>query len=135
MTNTIDAAVDYSFKGESYRLSTTIDLDEAMQSDGQLPNIYLLLARESGLDTYSYQYDAMESHPIIFSNATGLAAECLVDGQFDAEKFQTLANQNKVARVIEEIARQHLNIDDLSQSADIKHALLAAYDAGKDHFN
>ena len=133
MKNTIDATVDYSFKGETYHLISTIDLDAATQSDGQLPNLHLLLAREHGLDTYSYQYDAMESHPIIFSNATGLAMECLVDGQFDLEKFQALASENKVTRIIEDIALKHLNIDDFSLNADLKNALLAAYEAGKQH--
>ena len=65
----IDATVNFSFKGETYNLTTTIDLDNVMQGDGHVPNIHLLLARQNDIDTYSYLYEAMESHPVRYSNA------------------------------------------------------------------
>ena len=129
----IDATVNFSFKGETYNLTTTIDLDNVMQGDGHVPNIHLLLARQNDIDTYSYLYAAMESHPVRYSNANGIAIECLIDDRFDQVKFYHLWHENKVLKILQGIASEHLNMDDLEQQADIKTALMAAYEAGKQH--
>jgi hypothetical protein len=131
MPNTIDATVEFSFKGETYQLTSTLDLDAILPADGASPDVHFILAREHDIDTYSYLYDAMESHPVQYSNATGLATQCLAQARFDFNKYLALASEHKVAHEIQEIAHKHLHIDDLEQHSDIKNALVAAYHAGK----
>lgn len=133
MKNTIDVHLEFSFKGEHYTLSTTLDLDALPLDEDTLPNFHRLLARANGIDTYSYLYEVMESCDIVFRNATGLAAECLHDGVFDVEAFRRRRREAEpeAAGVVEAIARQHLNIDDLNHQPALRQALLAAYNAGK----
>jgi len=131
MKNSIDAGIQFSFKGVAYNLSTMIDLDLVMQSKGQVPDIHWLLATQHNIDTYSYQYDAMESHPVRCSNASGIALKCLTDNQFDELMFYRLWHENNVMHTLQKIANEHLHIDNLAQQSDIKMALMAAYEAGR----
>ena len=52
--NTLRARLDFSFKGESYEFDTAIDLDRCSAEPGEAPNFHLLLAKEGGIDPYSY---------------------------------------------------------------------------------
>lgn len=133
MNNQIDLHIEFSFKGEDYVLTTTLDLDALELAGDALPDFHQLLAQANGIDTYSYLYEVMESHDIVFRNATGIAAECLHDGVFDGEAFRHRrhAAGPGAARAVAAIARQHLNIDDLNEQPALRQALLAAYNAGK----
>lgn len=130
MTNRIDALVEFSFKGETYTPSATIDLDAAMDADGRLPDLHRAIALANGIDTYSYLYEVMESHDIAFANAVGTAAEFLVDGHFDSAAFEQRWQTEQKLAVLRPIAKRHLAIDTLEQHSDVMAALLDAYDAG-----
>jgi hypothetical protein len=131
MKNSIDATVTFSFKGETYTPSTTIDLDALMEQSGGLSHLHSLLAKEDGIDTYSYLYEVMEQSPIRFVNAQGSVAGFVEDEVLDIEGFQKQWQQNRVIGMLQSIASRELNIDDLEKHPDLKNALLEAYDCGK----
>ena len=133
--NTLRARLDFSFKGETYEFDTAIDLDRCSAEPGEAPNFHLLLAKESGIDPYSYLYEVLESHDIAFSDPTGVAVMCCRDGIFDWSQFERLRQEEADMEVVRAIAERTLGVDDLYARADLKAAmlaaLLAAYRAGK----
>ncbi|MDH5183662.1 MAG: hypothetical protein OEX12_07195 [Gammaproteobacteria bacterium] len=131
MSNRIDASIEFSYKGESYSPTATIDLDVMMIKSGQLPNLHRTLALQHKIDTYSYLYEVMESHEIQYSNATGLAQQCLQDGRFDLPAFEQLWQENREVTALEDIARDQLGIEDLDAEPKFKQALIEAYRLGK----
>lgn len=131
MKNTIDARIEFSFKGETYAPSATIFLDELLEQHERLPPLHAFLAEKHGIDTYSYLYEVMQEEEIIFSNAQGLAAGFLNDGAFDAEAFAMHWQESRILGQLQEISRRELEIDDLEQHPALKKALFQAYHAGK----
>lgn len=131
MKNSIDAHVEFSFRGEIYTPSATIALDELMAQHGSVPLLHAFLAEQNGIDTYSYLYEAMQEEPILFSNAQGLAADFLIDGHFDASAFAARWQENRVLGLLQAIARRELGIDHLEQHPELRQALLQAYSLGK----
>ncbi len=129
--NSIRARMGFSFKGESHQLDTRIDLDRCLAAGEEMPNFHLLLAKASGIDTYSYLYEVLESHDIEFSAATGVAAERCDAGEFDWPGFVLAAREEAEMNVLRRIAQQILGETDLDGRADLKAALLAAYRAGR----
>jgi hypothetical protein len=130
-SNTIRARMNFSFKGVSYELDTIIDLDRCLRESDEEPNFQLHLAKASGLDTYSYLYEVLESHDVEFSEATGSATQCCQDGGFDWTGFVRVAHEDTDLSVIRAIAERTLGVFDLDANAALKAALLAAYQAGK----
>ncbi len=133
--NQIDVVIRFSYQGETYSPRARLDLDRLMRDHGGLPNPYLTLAQASGIDTYSYLYEVMESYPLEFSNATGIAGQCLSEGHFDAAAFEQLWHEQQQQRALAEIARKHLGIDDLEQQPGLGQALWAAYRLGQGKTN
>ena len=131
MKNSIDAAVTFSFKGETYTPSTTIDLDALMKQHDCLPQFHHLLAMENGIDTYSYLYEVMEQSPIRFDNAQGPVTEFLDNEALDIEAFQEYWRQGRVVDLLQSIALRQMCVDDIEVEPDLKAALLEAYYCGK----
>jgi len=131
LKNSIDVRVEFSFKGVDYDPAATIDLDLMMEKGGKLVDLYSYLARQHNIDTYSYLYDAMESHDISFDKPTGLASRCFSDGAFDQQAFEQLWFEEKETQALIDIAKHHLQIDEIDQHPEVMQALLAAYQAGK----
>lgn len=131
MENSVDAHIYFSFKGESYDLKTAIDLDDLIEKTDTLPNIHRILAKQNNIDTYSYLYEVMESHEVTYDNAIGIAVTCINGNLFDMEKFRQLWQEQKEINIVQTIAKQYLNIEDLNQQSDIKSALLEAFRQGK----
>ena len=131
MKNSIDAHVEFSFKGESYAPFATIDLDELLEHHGSIPPLHAILAEKHGIDTYSYLYEVMEQAEIVFDNAQELAAEFLINGVFDAEAFAARWQENRILVRLQAIAASELGIDHLEQHQALKNALFQAYYAGK----
>lgn len=127
MKNSIDAHVEFSFKGETYTPFATIDLDSLLEQGRSLPSIHALLAERNGIDTYSYQYEVMQEEEICFANAQGLAADFLTDGSFDSEAFVACWQENRIIGRLQAIATRELGIDRLEQHPQIREALLQAY--------
>jgi len=132
MKSSIDARVTFSFKGEVYSPSSTLDLDACLERYGTLPSIHTLLANANGIDTYSYLYEVMEQAEIHFDNARGIAAECLKNGFFDVERFELKWRESRVLAPLQAIAEREMGVADLEQRAELKRALLQAYALGKE---
>lgn len=130
MKNTITVSVQFDFKGESYKPTATIDLDQLMAQYGELPDFHQWLGTVSGIDPYSYQFEVLESCELEFSEPGGIAAAFLQDGRFDARGFQRQWHEQRQLRHLQEIARRHLKVEDLEQQPQLKAALLEAYQLG-----
>lgn len=130
MKNSIDARVTFSFKGEEYSPSATIDLDDCLQQLGSLPPLHSVLAKANGIDTYSYLYEVMEMSEIYFENPQGIAVGCVTDGRFDQKAFELKWRESLVLTSLQSIAERELGVQDLEQQPDLKRALLQAYTLG-----
>jgi len=129
--NRIDAEINYSYQGKTRQLRVTIDLDRLMQNQGEIPDLHQYLARHHQIDSYSYEYEVLESHPIEFSNAIGMAQHCLHDVDFDLADFQLRWRQEQELELLAQVAYSHLGIDNLEQNLELKAALLEAFQLGK----
>ena len=132
MSNHITANVEFYYKGEKITASIEIDVDHYLQTAGQLPNLYPLLAQAINLDFYSYEYEMMQAETIFFSNAKGLVAEHVNDGLLNLETLELAWSENSVIEKLQTIARQKFSIDDLQQHPELENALLEAYQLGKE---
>ena len=131
MKSSIDATVSFSFKGETYTPSTTIDLDALMKQSGSVSSLHHILAMTNNIDTYSYLYEVMEQSPIRFVNAQGAVADFVDNELLDIEAFQEYWRQSRIIGMLQSIASRALNIDDLENHPELKNALLEAYDCGR----
>jgi hypothetical protein len=132
--NTVRARLSFSFKGEAYDLDSVIDLGGCHGEPGEAPNFHQLLARAAGIDPYSYLYDALESHEIEFSEATGVAARSCRDGHFDWAQFEQDRSEEQDWQTVRVIAERILSARDLDAEPELKTALLAVYRAGRAHY-
>lgn len=132
MKNCIEAHVDFSFKGEDYSLSSTIDLDKLLEHHDSVPSLHALLAKEHGIDTYSYLYEVMQEADIEFRDAQGIARDFLTNGEFDLAAMEADWNNLRILRLLEPIASLTLGIDNLNQHEALKNALIIAYNLGRE---
>jgi len=130
MNNHITASVEFYFKGEKFFASINLDIDALMQTTGELPALYPLLSRSIKLDPYSYEYEMLQAETILFSEAKGLIAQYVHEGQLDFEAFKTAWAETQTLEKLQQIAQQHLSVDDIMQQPDLKNALLQAYQLG-----
>lgn len=130
-TNSIDASVEFSFKGEDYAYKTTIDLDQLLRIHDALPSLHAILAREHGVDSYSYLFEVMLEEEVKFSRPQGLAADYLVNGEFDQAALAANWQAAKTGILLAPIASRELGIADLDLNPALKRALVAAYNLGK----
>lgn len=131
MKNTIDAHIEFSFKGETYSLTSTIDLDRLLAQHDAFPDLHAMLAQAHGIDTYSYLYEVMQEEEISFDNAQGIAADFVVDGVFDQAAFAADWQAHQVLALLQPIATRELGIADLDQHPATKNALVQAFNLGR----
>lgn len=131
MKNSIDAHIEFSFKGESYSLTSTIDLNHLLEHHDSFPSLHTILAHEHGIDTYSYLYEVMQETEIEFKNAQGIAANFLSDDDFDQAAFAANWQDLRALTLLQPIALRELGIADLNQHQGLKNALVQAYNLGK----
>ena len=131
MNDSIDAIVEFSFKGEDYHYNTCLDLGLLLQRHDAMPSIHDILAKQHNIDTYSYLYEIMQGAEIEFSNPQGLATDYLTDGEFNLPAFEKNWQNAKTCVLLRSIASRELGIDDLTQHHSIQRALVEAYNLGK----
>lgn len=131
MENSITISAQFDFRGKTFRPAITLELDWLMERGAELPDYHQRLAAENGIDPYSYEYEVLESSELVFENATGLAAEYVMDGHFDFEGFRQRWLEQSELGALERIARKHLGVEQLDQQPALKGALLEAYRLGK----
>ncbi|QYZ67978.1 MAG: hypothetical protein OI74_12005 [Gammaproteobacteria bacterium (ex Lamellibrachia satsuma)] len=131
MDNRISARITFSFKGETHTPSASVDLDELIKRGDSHDTLHPLLARTNGIDSYSYLYEVMESHPIEFSNPTGFAADYLSGTEFDFVGFEKRWHEEKYLSILDAIIQHHFKGEDCAQHPSLKAALREAFHAGK----
>ena len=132
MNNRIEAHIEFSFKGETLSLSSTIDLDQLLARYDTLPSLHALLAKEHGIDTYSYLYEVMQETEIEFKNPQGNARQLLIDGNLDHEALASNWQNLRILTLLQPIATRELGIANLDQHQTLKNALIQAYNLGKE---
>ena len=132
MNNNIIATIPFDFKGEHYTPSAKIDLDDFVENDKELSNIFSSIAAQNQIGLYSYEYEVLLSSEIIFSQPEGSAKQFYTDAKFDLDRFRDEYHENKMLHAIEEIAREYLQVDELEQNPALKRALLKAYRYGRE---
>jgi hypothetical protein len=128
--NTIRVSAPFSFKGETFKPTTILDLGQLIKKDGLIPDLHHMLAAHNDVDTYSYAFEVMQQSELYFDNATGLAGEYLQDGCFDFQAYITKSEEIELHSQLQQIAKDTLNIDDLTEEPEIKDALIHAYQLG-----
>jgi len=131
MKNIITASVHFSFKGENHSPSITIELDKYLVAGGNFPDLYPLIAKENNHDLYSYEYEMMQAEEIKFSDAQGLVADFITDGVLNLQAFQAAYSENLILNQLHDVAKEHMQIEDLEQQPELAQALLSAYHLGK----
>ena len=130
MKNTIDAQVKFSFRGENYSPAITLDLDSITDKPETFEVLHRVIATKNQIDTYSYLYEVMESSPIIFSNAQGLAVNYLQDDNFDFSRYLKDRQDDQLSKQMTHIAEEIMGISKLENEPNLKAALIAAYKLG-----
>ncbi|RTZ62709.1 MAG: hypothetical protein DSZ29_07925 [Aquificaceae bacterium] len=132
MKNTIKLTIPFSFKGVDYKPSSVIDLDTFLLGDQNLDALFQIVATENKISNYSYEYEVLEASPKIFSDPTGMACDFLSGDSFDFEGFKHYKNKAQALTILQDIAKNTLEIDDLEAHQNLKQALWEAYKAGRD---
>jgi len=130
MKNSIDARVEFSFKGEDYTHASRIDLEELLRQYDAMPSLHAILAKLHGIDTYSYLYEVMQATEIEFANPQGCAADYLIGGEFDLALLAANWQTAKTGMLLQPVAARELGITDLNLHPALKRALVAAYHLG-----
>ena len=130
--NTIKATIPFSFKGKEYSPSTIIDLDVYTRTNHDFSFLFHLVASENKIDRFSYEYEVLESSPILLSQPTGLAIQFLSENSFDFAGFINARKTMLVQETLQNIASEILQIDNLEENELINNALFKAYQAGKE---
>jgi hypothetical protein len=131
MKNSLDAHVEFSFKGEDYSLTSHVNLDLLMEAESSLPSFHAILAHDHKIDTYSYIYEVMLESEIRFSSAQGIAAYFLKCENSNREEFINSWQENRILNLLQPIATRELGIADLNQHQSLKIALIQTYDLGR----
>jgi len=131
MSDRVTLTIRYSFRGETHAPSVTLDLDQAMRNDGKLPDFLLALAKANDIDPYSYDYEMLPFGEFSYSDAEGLAADCIDGDRFDREAFEQRWREREVFEAVAKIAREHLGIERLEPDSAEARALLAAVEYGR----
>lgn len=131
MLSSIKARIEFSFQGEIYKPDIILHLDTLLDAGQDLSRLHEMIAEANNIDTYSYLFEVMESSPVIFSEAEGLAKSFLKEsGEFDLHGFQQQRMSRQSDHLLADIAREHMQVDTLDEIDGLAAALKAAYDAG-----
>lgn len=131
MKNSFVASIEFYFKGEHYTPSVRLDLDQVMETTGGLPSLYTLIARDNGIDLYSYQYEVMQMEEIHFTEVEGFVAEFIHNGELDVQGFVDKWHERRLQEALASIAQRCLGIEDLAQQPQLQRALQEAYALGQ----
>jgi hypothetical protein len=127
MKNSIRVSVTFSFKGQTYQPSMVLDLDQYMATGASRENLYSQLAKQNNIGHYSYEYEMLQSEPLCFDQAEGLAKEFLTGQDLDMEGLQHAWLKQSLKKQLTDIASQHMNINELDDIDGLEETLLAVY--------
>lgn len=130
--NRIDISITFDYKGERFTPTATIELDEFITLENGLPHFHQILAQRNNIDLMSYQYEIMLEDVVQISNAKGLVADFVNNGQLDEAGFLQARHEQGCFEQLQNIAQQHLAVDDLAKNPELKKALSEAFKLGKE---
>jgi len=130
--NTLTVTIPFSFKGKEYKPTAIIDLDTYTRTNQDFNFLFHLVATENNIDRYSYEYEVLESSPLIFSQATGKAKQFLDGNHFDLEGYIAQRKNTEAQEILQNIASEILKIDKLEEKDPLYEALHKAYLAGRE---
>jgi hypothetical protein len=122
MKNTIEAKICFDFRGESYTISSIIDINSIENFDNFYQKVYQCIINENNIGQYSYEYEIILSSNILFYNPIGIIETCLDDTDIDIEKLKTCMQDYKYNEFIKTIMKKY----NLNEDNSIKHALYEA---------
>lgn len=131
MKSIVTISIHFYYKGEKHSPSLTVELDEHMQTITDHSSFYPLLAKAHNYDLYSYEYEMMQAEPLTYSDAQGLVAEHIKNGELDLQAFKNAWQEKNILSQLQVVASNILQIDDLSKSPELEKALLEAYNLGQ----
>ncbi|MCK5002282.1 MAG: hypothetical protein KAS57_04620 [Gammaproteobacteria bacterium] len=131
MKNSITISAEFYFKGEKLSPSMVIDLDAHIEKQQTVESFLPLLARNNNMDLFSYEYEMLQAEELVFTDAQGLAKAFLNDGYFDFEGFEQAWREERIAESVAKIAKEHLDVDELSLQPELKAALTEAFKLGQ----
>lgn len=128
--NQVTARIEFFFKGEKFTPSAQLNIDKLLQTTDKLPVIHDFLAKENGIDCYSYEYEVMLLENIKYEDPQGIISNFIDNGELDIQAFESKWKELKIWNSLQKIAQNHLNIEVLEQQHGLKEALLEAYQLG-----
>ncbi len=129
MKNSLTYTIPFSFRGEIFKPTCIIDLDQQVKL-GALPCLYRHLANENQIDVYSHEYDVMMMGEIVFESAEGVAKDFISENRFDFEGFSRAWENNKHDDAFQAIVAEHMSIEGIGAIDGLKESLHAAYQLG-----
>ena len=132
--NSIDAELEFDFKGERFSPRVTIDLDAYFQAGRDIVYIYDMLATSIGIDEHRHEYDVMVMQDVVFSHPQGYAQGFVHDGQVDwqglKQAWQTNIEKSEHDEVLE-LAKSYFSEQELADNPKLLQALTQVYKQNK----
>ncbi|GKT12001.1 MAG: hypothetical protein ISEC1_P0974 [Thiomicrorhabdus sp.] len=130
MNNSITIELNNSFRGVENRYQIELPLlFDASYLEGLPVVIPRRIAEKYGVDTYSYQFEAMEADDIYVISAEGLAAEFIKEDPVPLYSLiqwcKTVTVDDRLDYLIEKL------IPDFKGNVDVKATMLQAFELGR----
>ncbi len=123
--NTLTATIEFDFKGESYALSSEIEVDRIISHEDFYKFIYIDIVQNNNIGLHTYELEIIMDQNIIFSDANGYVEGCIANGKLDLVKLKENQRKSECLSKIKVIAEQ------FKSNNDITAALMDAYLLGK----
>ena len=131
MTESINISTAFSFKGQYFEPSITLELEKLLETGQREAGLYPLLAQANGIDLYSYEYEMLLAEPLAYSADQGLAHDFIQAGRLDWDGLERAWKDRLLREQLTQIARQHMKIQDLSDIEGLEATLFQAFRLGQ----
>ena len=130
MSHMITISLTFSFKGNTYTPSISIDLDQWMQRGANIDELHHQLAESIGYGPYSHEYDVLMMSDIEFSSDDEYVKQYINQTMLDIKGYKAAWHEQQITSKVMQIAEKHLSSDQLKDAA-IRQALIACYRSGQ----
>jgi len=127
MKNILTAKINFSFKGEMFSPEVNFDIYEYLQSHDSLDSIWMKIAKENNIGTYSYEFEVLESANVLFSSEDSYLNLFIDQNEFNVAAYKNDVEQKKMHADIATVLSEY----GLSELDDkVKSAFVAVYELG-----
>lgn len=88
MSNRVKLHCEFCFRGEYLTPTLELDLDQLMEKQGTLPDLYPLLAQSNGIGFYSYEYEMLQAESIGVEALSGWVKNFIEDNILNIPEFE-----------------------------------------------